>query len=311
MNRPARVARTIDGVREELTASLRAPELQDAGAFLRRLDARPVEALLDSHLAAARDRSPIAQLFAKHPEYAAHDGRPVERFLLTQAAVTALEGMAVLPVVEAVRQQLLEEVCLYSTPDPKRRPLLQWETPTFRAACEVVRLRRFPAGQYHWDVSGFSRRYLRHVSPRDLPRFLAFLAVGMRGLGPAFFPHVNGFRRNPFVWLETESNRSLYRMAKCLELQPAIIGLVTRAWLHDPQLAETSPHLAWVNRVFRENGGLVVANGSADADTGFLANNAARQKSFEDGSYRPQYGVVLWPRRAMLSWAARHPEFAD
>jgi len=311
MTRSARVVRTVERAREELTASIETPELQEASVLLRRDDSRPTETILDQHLAGAGELSPIIALLAKHPALAGNDEIPLERFLLAETARAALDRIASLPVVDSVRQLLLDEICLYASPDVRRRPMLHSDTESFRAACEVVRLRRFPAGQYHWDVSGFSRRHLRHVSIHDLPGFLLFLTRRMKGRGPAFFPHVNGFRRNPYVWLETESNRSLHRMAACLDLQPAIVGLVTRAWLHDPRLGETSPHLAWVNTVFLENGGLVVANGPAGTDAGFLANNAARQKSFEDGSYQPQYGIVLWPRTAMLEWAARHPEFSD
>ena len=311
MTRSARVVRTVERTREELTASIETPELQEASAFLRRHDTRPTETILDQHLAGTGEGSPIVLLLAKHSPLAGHDGIPLERFLLAETARAALDRIATLPVVDSVRQLLLDEMCLYASPDARRRPMLHRDTESFRAACAVVRLRRFPAGQYHWDVSGFSRRHLRHVSIRDLPGFLLFLARRMKGRGPAFFPHVNGFRRNPYVWLEAESNRSLHRMATSLALQPAIVGLVTRAWLHDPRLGETSPHLAWINRVFVENGGFVVANGPAGTDAGFLANNAARQKSFEEGSYRPQHGIVLWPRAAMLEWAARCPEFAS
>lgn len=311
MTRSPYVVRTVERAREELTASIDTPGLQEASALLRSHGCPSAETMLDLHLAGAGGVSPITTLLAKHPGLAVTDEIPLERFLLAETARAALDRIASLPVIDSVRQLLLDEMCLYASPDARRRPMLHRDTESFRAACEVVRLRRFPAGQYHWDVSGFSRKHLRHVSIRDLPGFLLFLARRMKGRGPAFFPHVNGFRRNPYVWLEAESNRSLHRMATSLALQPAIVGLVTRAWLHDPWLGETSPHLAWINRVFVENGGLVVANGPAGTDAGFLANNAARQKSFEEGSYRPQYGIVLWPRAAMLEWAARSPEFAS
>lgn len=235
----------------------------------------------------------------------------LERWLLLRMAGASLERVAALPVSPDVQRLFLEEFTLYAAPDKRRSPLLALGTPTFRAACEVASLARFPAGQLHWDVSGLERRALLRVPTAQLPRVLTFVAARMRGFGPAYFSHVNGLRRNPFVWVETESNKSYYRMARSLERQPEMLGLVTRAWFHDPDLEATSPHLAWTNRVFTENGGIVVANGKAESDAGFLANNTDRQAAYERGEYRPKYGLVLWPRAAMIAWANRHPELAD
>jgi hypothetical protein len=235
----------------------------------------------------------------------------LERLVLLRAARDAIPRVPSLLVDAGVQRLFYEEFRVFAEPRPRQRPLFAVGTATFHAACALVALARFPAGQYHWDVSGLSRRMLLDVPRRDLPRVLAVLALRMRGLAPAFFPHVNAWRRNPFVWIEAESNRAFHRMARALTRQPHVRGLVTRAWFHDPGLGSVSPHLAWTNRVFEENGGIVVANGAADDDPDVRANNATRQQAVEAGRYRPRYGLVLWPRAAMLDWAARHPEFAD
>lgn len=259
----------------------------------------------------ADDGAPADPTADGAPDGKTGDTYALERIVLLRAAVAAAGRVPTLPVDDGVRRLFFDEFRIFAAPSARQRPLLKLGTATFRAACELARLVRFPAGQYHWDVSGLSRRMLLKVPPLELPRVLYFLARRMRGVAPAFFPHVNGFRRNPFVWVEAESNRSFHRMARALALQPQMLGLVTHAWLHDPDLHVVSPHLAWINRVFLDNGGLVVANGSAARDKAVLANNAARKQAVEDGQYRPRYGLVLWPRAAMLDWAARHPEFAD
>jgi hypothetical protein len=65
-----------------------------------------------------------------------------------------------------------------------------------------------------------------------------------------------------------------------------------------------------MNRVFLENGGLVVVMGLADADCGVLSRSPERKKLYDAGLFKPTTGLVIWPRRAMLDWAARHPELA-
>lgn len=295
----------LEATRVALTEALTAPALRDAAAPL-------AAAKLD---AARLGPSDVGRLRDLHDTLAAGRGLPpeqgLERRVLCLLALAALDRLPTLPVDTGVRRLFLEEFRLYAAPDARRAPLLAAHTPTFLAALQTATLVRFPAGQLHWDVSGLERRALLRTPRRDLWRLARFVAFRMRGFGPAFFAHVNGLRKNPFIWLEKESDRSYHRMARALALQPQMLGLVIRAWFHDPDLAATSPHLAWTNRVFLDHGGLVVANGDADRDAGFLENNAGRRAAYERGEYRPQYGVVLWPRAAMLRWAAAHPELDD
>jgi len=235
----------------------------------------------------------------------------LERLLLLRAMRTHLDRVRAVRVSPAVHRLFYEEFSLCARPDARRAPLFALGLPTFSATCEVATLARFPAGQLHWNVSGLPRRTLAEVSPARLPRVLWFVLARMRGFAPAFFSHANGLRRNRFIWVEEESNRSYHRMAASLELQPATVGLVTSSWFHDPEVATTSPHLAWTNRVIVENGGLVVRLGEAPADAGFLDNNESRRAAYEAGTYRPHLGLVLWPRDAMIDWARRNPQYAD
>ena len=42
---------------------------------------------------------------------------------------------------------------------------------------------------------------------------------------------------------------------------------------------------------------------------GALSRSNKRRELYEAGDYQPQLGLVIWPRSAMLRWAALHPEF--
>ena len=233
-----------------------------------------------------------------------------ERSVLLRSARASLGEVPRLPLTRSVKEMFYDEFVLCAAPDARRAPLLELGTSTFRAMCEVVSLARFPAGQLHWNTSGLPRSMLVDVRRRDLAGVLFFVANKMRGFAPAAFTHVNELRRNRFIWLEEESNRSYHRIARSLEHQPESRGLVTRAWFHDPDLGRVSPHLAWTNRVIVENGGIVVRAGTPDLNDVF-ANNSARRDAYERGSYRPQFGLVLWPRAELIEWARRNPQYAD
>src|SRR5215469_13716324 len=100
-------------------------------------------------------------------------------------------------------------------------------------------------------------------------------------------------------------------MAKSMELQPEILGYVTNSWFHSPATFKASPHLEWLNSVFMENGGLVVDMGAESSDSGVFAGNGHRRELWERGEFEPRSAMVIWPRREMLNWAARHPELEE
>jgi hypothetical protein len=302
--------RTVGEVLTFLQEALTSADLLDAVRFGDEQGIEPVT-LLTTHLASPLQNSPLPPLGDLFRTRYGDERRAFERWLLGAAAVQRLELIERLPVVESVKQLLLAEICLYVSPPRRTVSLLSVGAYSFDVAAMVALLRRMPAGQYHWETTGLSRRYLLQVAKPRLPRALWTVYGQMGGHSPVIFPHVNPYRRNPFVWLEAESNRSFHRMARSMELQPNVRGLVTRAWLHDPGLAAISPHLAWTNRVFLENGGVVLANGSALDEPASRENSKERQQAFDEGRYDPQFGLVLWPRRAMIRWAAQHPELGD
>jgi hypothetical protein len=96
-----------------------------------------------------------------------------------------------------------------------------------------------------------------------------------------------------------------------MKLQPAIKGFFTTAWFYSPDLFEVSRHLSWLNKVFSENGGLVVKLGLAPLDSGVFARSPERRKAYEEGRFKPTLGLVLWPRTQMIRWADEHPELED
>jgi hypothetical protein len=94
-------------------------------------------------------------------------------------------------------------------------------------------------------------------------------------------------------------------------LHPEVRGLATESWLHSPETFRVSPHLAWLNRPFEEHGGIVIVLGAASESSGVFTGSAVRRRLYDEGQFHPTTALVIWPRAAMLRWAASHPEFAD
>lgn len=234
----------------------------------------------------------------------------VERCLLIETALRSLPALPQVPVSDAVKLLICDEVASWSRLDGDRARAFAAGTSRFEAACKTASLRRFPAGEFDWEAGGLPLSYLLRVSPRDLPRAVYTTVARLGGRAPVFFAHL-GYGRRRASLSEVEANRSYYRMARSMELQPAVRGFVASSWIRSPDTHRVSPHLAWLNRVFLENGGFVAVMGAADPGCGVFVRSRARRALYERGEFVPTVGLVIWPRRAMIRWAAAHPEFAD
>jgi len=229
-----------------------------------------------------------------------------ERALLRSAAADFEPHIATLPIHESVRKLLRDEYRFYT--GPARGTLLEAGSYLFVTACKTISLRRFPAGPMDWEVSGFPRAWLPKVPKPDLARLAWYLAVRAGGFRPMFFMHVARRPKNRGLLIEKEVLRAYYRMARSLELQPSVKAILASAWFHDPAAVAENPHLAWLNRPYREEGGIIVTAGPAPVDAGFLEHNIDRKQQFESGHLQYRIAIALWPRDAAIDWARRHPE---
>lgn len=233
-----------------------------------------------------------------------------ERALLACAARETALRIATLPVYEPVKSLIRAEFEHYTNPPKVGSDSLAIGTNEFVVACKTISLSRFPAGPIDWEISGFPRSWLFKIRPIDLPRVLAFLLFRIRGFSPLFFIHVARKPKNRSLVIEKEVLRSYYRIARSLELQPKLKGILASAWFHDPAAVERYPYLAWLNRPYLESGGLITTAGFAPADSGFMEGNEERKERYMKGEIRFRMGSALWPRAAALQWANNHPELA-
>jgi hypothetical protein len=224
-----------------------------------------------------------------------------ERALLRYAAVETSPRIVSLPVQESVKMLMQNEFKYYTT--MAGRDALEFGSYLFVTGCKVISLRRFAAGPMDWEISGFPGSWLFKVGISDLARLFRFLSMRMGGFKPVFFMHVARRPKNRGLLLEKEVLRAYYRIARSLELQRSIKGIVAAAWFHDPAAVADNPHLAWLNRPYLEAGGLIVNMEAAEATAGFMEHNAQRKEEFKSGKLRYRIGVAMWPREAAIDWA--------
>jgi len=236
----------------------------------------------------------------------------IEQCLLLHTAVSYRSRIEQLSMSQGVLRLLADELRFLADPPERDRPYLLAPTPSFVGLAKMVTLRRFPAGQLQFELSGIPLSWFPRLAPWRLTKVIAFLARHAGGKRrPFYFHHVAWRRQNRLFLTESEQNSSYVRIAQSLALHPEVKGLLTESWLHSTETFRVSPHLAWLNKPFHEAGGLVVRLGDASESSGVFEGSAQRRQLYEEGRFRPTAALVIWPRSAMLAWAARHPEFAE
>jgi len=231
----------------------------------------------------------------------------VERTLLVLASRHAVAQVPGLAVSDSVKGLFADEFQFFANPPAAWVPCFQADDVRYREMARVATLRRFPAGQFQWEVSGFARSLV--AKARQPWRLLAHVIGRMGGFAPLFELHLNARRKNRLILLEKEAGISYYRAARAVEMQPAVRGLMLGSWLFCESTAQVTPRLAWLRRTPQSAGALIVELGPASADSGFLTGSEERRKLYEEGAYRPRLACVLWPRKPLIDWANQHPEF--
>ena len=308
---PPSIAEQVEETRRRCAAALAGDALAAVADGLRRLGVDEAQelALVRDSIDTLESRGPITAL----AERLAASGVPVadaalERRLLVLSALRHLDAMAALPVSDSVKREFCREFQFFAAPPAKAIAEFEALRPNFPGLSRAASLRRYPAGQVHFVVSGVPRSWLLKPKGREKVRLAGFLLRRMRGFAPTFFLHMTWHRK--LVLLEKEQYRSYYRMAETMRLQPAIRGIAAASWFHSPDTHRVSPHLAWVNRVFLEHGGFVTTIGAAHPTGGVFQGDVHRRRLYDAGEFQPTTGLVLWPRRAVLAWADAHPEWA-
>ncbi|MGB8771462.1 MAG: hypothetical protein WCC92_17740 [Candidatus Korobacteraceae bacterium] len=238
-------------------------------------------------------------------------GVSLQRYLLVETALSNLDKLRSLSVYPTVKRLICDEFQFLANPPERDVNLFEASGHPFFSFCKIALLERFPAGQYHWEISGFPRSWILKVPKMSVLPILYFITTKMKGFAPYMEPHMPTRPPSSMLILEKQSDKAWYRMARSIEMNTAIKGLVAFSWFHSPDTFRISPHLSFINKPFVESGAVITTIGRAADDSGFLTGSTERQKLFESGEFKPMQGVILWSRAQMINWARSHPELDD
>lgn len=232
----------------------------------------------------------------------------IQRYLLMQSAIGTLDQVDDIVVHPGVKRLICNEFQYFSRSPARESALFTLDSYSFWAFCKIALLRRFPAGQYQWEPSAFPKSFFVKLPVRTMPSVAFFIATQMKGFAPYIEPHMPA---RSVLLIEKESDKAWYRMARSVEANPSLKGLVAFSWLHSSDTYRISPHLSFVNKPFVESGAIITTIGFADQKSGFLEGSEQRKKLYESGDFKPTEGVVIWSREQMIRWAKAHPELDD
>ncbi len=164
----------------------------------------------------------------------------------------------------------------------------------------LARQQMFPAAAQVVEVySGFE---LKPMLDKGLGQTLRFLKLIVSSGGRRGFYQSHTDSPDLEDFNEDGWHRAYLMVAEMLERNPAIKGMFGASWFYDPQLAEVSPRLMYLQRVQLEGGAQMFHIG-ADHSGNALAKSKSRIKLYEEGKYRPQEYLIVWPRKEMIKWA--------
>ncbi len=82
-------------------------------------------------------------------------------------------------------------------------------------------------------------------------------------------------------------------------------GITGTSWFFDPKLAAISPRLAYLRNIIVDNGGISINAGSNESSIESATRTSpTRRELYNKGEYLPTAYTLIWPRAAMLEWAA-------
>jgi hypothetical protein len=240
------------------------------------------------------------------------DGDELERLLLWHAARQSLSRVPSVPVEEAVRVQLDQDLrqLLKDTASAASGAPLATSSYQFVRAAQIATLRRFSSGPLEWEVDAvIPRSWLLKPAFPDNVRMLTFVALRLGGRGPCFFVHVAPPPRHRGLSVPKQVFRSYHRMGRSLRLQPGVRGIIAYAWFHDPAAVRDYPHLQLLSEPYVNHGGLIVTVEPASPSSGVLQGNSKRRDDFTSGKVAYKCGFAVWPRDAAIAWSDAHPEY--
>ncbi len=236
----------------------------------------------------------------------------VERYAVLQALTVALPRVNSLALTVPLKREIAGLAAQVAQPGKQwQRNFAAARMPFMGPMAAMATLREFPAGELTFNFCPYlSYAWPLRFPPRAVPGFLLEMAFGLKGWGPVISPHINRWRRNPLIFQKIEVERSLWRMAKTLELRPDVKFLMGDSWFYSANVSQVSPHLTWLRGIYEDAGAYIVDMEPADEHSGFIETSHKRAELHKAGAFNPRRTLALWRREDMLAWAAQRMDLA-
>ncbi len=308
---PDSVAARLAAVQSLWAEALQSPEIRAVGEAIRAAGLSTADVTsITAETARAKLPADKWQFLERACESAGvgSENWALPRYALFMTGGSSLAAVPGLPVAEEVKLRLFDQFAYVVHPDRQMDRLLNPMDYGFKVMCRFMRLERFPACQFDWEPAGIPRSYLLRVKRRSLASMIS--TIWLRGGGRFnWWESHTAFRRESPILTEEEERESFRLMGLSMRQQPDVRGYTGSSWLISPNLAEASPHLAWLGEWCRECvrfGSIWVDIGEPPPDMGFLVGDRRRRKLYETGAWKPRLGLLVWPREGLLRWHEHH-----
>ena len=171
----------------------------------------------------------------------------------------------------------------------------------------IARQQMFPAG---WGrvVEIFSGFGLKQGLNNGFCQSIQFLKLlcSLGGKAGYYEWHLH----TPYISEFKERNHDLYsrNVAKMLEQNEQVKGVMAASWYYDPILSKVSPRLSYLHDLPKRYGAeffCVCKDSSGNA----FVRSKTRLKLYHEGKYKPKKYLMIWPRNKMISWARSTQSF--
>lgn len=165
----------------------------------------------------------------------------------------------------------------------------------------IARQQMFPAG---WGrvVECFSGFGLKQGLNGGFCQSIQFLKLlySIGGKTGYYESHLH----TPYISEFKEKNYDLYsrNVAKMIEQNEQVKGVIAASWYYDPILSKVSPKLSYLHDLPKKYGAefFFVCN---DLSGNAFVRSKTRLKLFHEGKYKPKKYLMIWPRNKIINWA--------
>jgi len=149
------------------------------------------------------------------------------------------------------------------------------------------------------------KRFLFTNGMSQLVKGFLCILFELKGIQPVYHGHLDSRDRQTISEFNLEGWIRHYKIvAKLLNINREVKGVIGLAWFYDPQLANISPNLTYLRELVVNNGGkLFYVGANKTAAEKATRMSLKRKKLYDKSKYIPTDYLYIWPRKKIIQWA--------